>query len=92
MTSAPVLATQQARDAGKQLLAMMRPLKEPIAEMVQQGNVFADANQWDGSLAQQAVRAIVHAGVASGDASLSVQLLEASARTLRSYSGFVASV
>jgi hypothetical protein len=53
VTSARVLATQQARDAAKQLLAATGPLKDQIAKLIQQGHILADANQWDGSLAQK---------------------------------------
>jgi hypothetical protein len=53
MATARVLATQQARDGAKQLLAATGPLKDQIAKVVQQGNILADANQWDGNLAEK---------------------------------------
>lgn len=53
MTSARVLATQQARDSAKQLLAATGQLKEHITKVIQQGKVLADPNNWDGKLAQQ---------------------------------------
>jgi hypothetical protein len=53
MTSARVLATQQASDAAKQMLAAMGPLKDQIAKVIQQGHTLRDPNQWDGQLAQK---------------------------------------
>jgi hypothetical protein len=46
-----VLATQQARDAAKQLLALTGSVKERVGRVIQQGGVLADPQRWDGGLA-----------------------------------------
>jgi hypothetical protein len=53
VTSPRVLATQQARDAAKQLIASTGQLKEQINKVIQQGKVLAEPNNWDGQLAQK---------------------------------------
>jgi ABC-type transporter Mla subunit MlaD len=52
MTSARVLATQQARDAANQLVQLTQQLKDEIGKVNAQGDKLADPNQWDGKLAQ----------------------------------------
>jgi hypothetical protein len=51
MPTTRVLATQQARDAAKQLLALTGPVKDQIGRILQQGGILADPRQWDCSLA-----------------------------------------
>jgi hypothetical protein len=51
MPTTRVLATQQARDAAKQLLALTGPVKDQIGRVLQQGGILADPRQWDCSLA-----------------------------------------
>lgn len=52
MTSARVLATQDAKTAATQLVQLSGQLKDEIAKVIAQGNKLADPNQWDGKLAQ----------------------------------------
>ncbi|MGH3697484.1 MAG: DUF6973 domain-containing protein [Pseudonocardiaceae bacterium] len=51
MSAGRVLATQQAKDAAKKLLALTGPIKDQIGRVLQHGGVLADPNQWNGSLA-----------------------------------------
>ncbi len=51
MFAGRVLATQQARDAAKQLLALTVSMREQVGRVIQQGGVLADSQQWDGGLA-----------------------------------------
>ncbi len=51
MPSGRVLATQQARDAAKQLRALTGPVKEQVGRVLQHGGVLADPNHWDCGLA-----------------------------------------
>ncbi len=51
MTSARVLATQQARDAAKQLLALTGSVKEQVRRVLQHGGILANPHHWEGSLA-----------------------------------------
>jgi hypothetical protein len=51
MASGRVLATQEARDAAKQLLELTGSVKERVGRVLQQGGVLADAHRWDGGLA-----------------------------------------
>ncbi len=51
MPAARVLATQQARDAAKQLLAVTGRVKEQVGRVLQHGGVLADPTHWDGGLA-----------------------------------------
>lgn len=53
MTSARVLATQDAKAAAGQLVQLSGQLKEEITKVTAQGDKLADQNQWDGKLAQQ---------------------------------------
>jgi hypothetical protein len=46
-----VLATQQARDAAKQLLALTGPVKEQVRRVLQHGGILADPYHWDCGLA-----------------------------------------
>jgi len=51
MPAGRVLATQQARDAASQLLALTGPVKQQVQRILQQGNILADPNRWNGGLA-----------------------------------------
>lgn len=51
MPTGRVLATQQARDAAKELLALTETVKERMGRVLQQGGVLADHNRWNGGLA-----------------------------------------
>jgi RHS repeat-associated protein len=51
MPAGRVLATQQARDAAKQLLALTGSVKEKVGRVLQQGNILADPTHWGGGLA-----------------------------------------
>jgi hypothetical protein len=51
MPAGRVLATQQAKDAANQLLALTGPVKEQVRRVLQHGGILADPNQWDCSLA-----------------------------------------
>ncbi|MDT5281866.1 MAG: hypothetical protein QOJ20_3061 [Mycobacterium sp.] len=51
MPAGRVLATQQARDAAKQMLAITGPLKEQVRSVLQHGGLLADPNHWNGGLA-----------------------------------------
>ncbi len=51
MSAGRVLATQQAKDAAKKLLALTGPTKDQIGRVLQHGGVLADPNQWNGGLA-----------------------------------------
>ncbi|MGH3694785.1 MAG: alpha/beta hydrolase [Pseudonocardiaceae bacterium] len=51
MPAGRVLATQQARDAAKQLHALTGPVKEQVRRVLQHGGTLADPNHWDSSLA-----------------------------------------
>jgi RHS repeat-associated protein len=51
MPAGRVLATQQARDAAKQLLALTRTVKQQVGKVLQQGRVLADPQRWDGGVA-----------------------------------------
>ncbi len=51
MTAGRVLATQQARDAAKQLLALTRTVKDKVGKVLQHGGVLADPQRWDGGVA-----------------------------------------
>lgn len=51
MPAGRVLATQLARDAAKQLLALTGTVKEKVGRVLQQGNILADPNHWGGGLA-----------------------------------------
>ncbi len=53
MSAGRVLATQQARDAAKQMLALAGPVKEQIGRVLHHGRVLADPHHWDGGLAGQ---------------------------------------
>lgn len=48
MSAGRVLATQQARDAAKQLLALTGSVKEQLGKVLQQGSILADPQRWDG--------------------------------------------
>ncbi len=51
MTAGRVLATQQARDAAKQLLALTRTVKDKVGKVLQHGGVLADPKRWEGGVA-----------------------------------------
>lgn len=51
MPAGRVLATQQARDAAKQLLALTGQVKEKVGRVVRQGSILADSQRWEGGLA-----------------------------------------
>jgi len=51
MPAGRVLATQQARDAAKQLLALTGQVKDKVGTVVRQGSILADPYRWDGGLA-----------------------------------------
>ncbi len=51
MSAGRVLATQQARDAAKQLLALTGPVKEQVRRVLHYGGILADPQHWDSSLA-----------------------------------------
>ncbi|MGH3694716.1 MAG: alpha/beta hydrolase [Pseudonocardiaceae bacterium] len=51
MSVGRVLATQQARDAAKQLRALTGPVKEQLRRVLQHGGILADPQHWDSSLA-----------------------------------------
>jgi hypothetical protein len=51
MPAGRVLATQQARDAAKQLLALTGTVKEKVGRVLQQGSILADPTHWGGGLA-----------------------------------------
>lgn len=51
MPAGRVLATQQARDAANQLLALTGQVKDKVGMVVRQGNILADPHRWDGGLA-----------------------------------------
>ncbi len=53
MPAGRVLATHQARDAAKQMLALTGPVKEQIGRVLQHGGVLADPQHWDSNLAGQ---------------------------------------
>lgn len=48
MSAGRVLATQQARAAAKQMLALTGTVKEHVGRVLQQGNILADPHRWDG--------------------------------------------
>jgi hypothetical protein len=48
MPAGRVLATQQAKDAAKQLLALTGTVKEHVGRVLQQGSILADPHRWDG--------------------------------------------
>ncbi len=51
MPAGRVLATQQARDAAKQLLALTGTVKEHVRKVLQQGGLLADPQRWNGGVA-----------------------------------------
>jgi hypothetical protein len=51
MPTGRVLATQQAREAAKQLLALTGSVKEQVRRVLQQGGILADPTHWGGGLA-----------------------------------------
>ncbi len=51
MPAGRVLATEQARDAAKQMLALTGSVKDKVGRVVQQGRVLADPQRWDGGVA-----------------------------------------
>ncbi len=51
MPAGRVLATQQARDAAKQLLALTGSVKEQVRRVLQHGRILADPHHWEGGLA-----------------------------------------
>jgi hypothetical protein len=51
MPAGRVLATQQARDAAKQLLALTGSVKDKVGRVLQQGSLLADPAHWGGGLA-----------------------------------------
>ncbi len=51
MPAGRVLATQQARDAANQLLALTGPVKEQVRRVLQHGGILADPYHWDCGLA-----------------------------------------
>ncbi|HZD16293.1 MAG TPA: hypothetical protein VE196_14460 [Pseudonocardiaceae bacterium] len=51
MPDGRILATQQARDAAKQLLALTAAVKDRVGKVVQQGRILADPQRWDGGVA-----------------------------------------
>jgi hypothetical protein len=51
MPAGRVLATQQARDAANQLLALTGAVKEQVGRFLRLGGVLADPNHWEGNLA-----------------------------------------
>ncbi|MGH8345973.1 MAG: hypothetical protein ACRES5_05315, partial [Pseudomonas sp.] len=51
MSAGRVLATQQARDAAKQLIALTGPVKEQVRKVLHHGGVLADPHHWGGDLA-----------------------------------------
>ncbi len=48
MPAGRVLATHQARDAAKQLLALTGTVKQLVGRVLQQGRILADPSQWEG--------------------------------------------
>ncbi|MDT5281867.1 MAG: hypothetical protein QOJ20_3062 [Mycobacterium sp.] len=53
MTSARVLATEDAKTAAVQMVGDAGHLHDQIGKVVVEGDKLADPNQWDGKLAQQ---------------------------------------
>ncbi|MGH3697655.1 MAG: hypothetical protein ACRDRX_27365 [Pseudonocardiaceae bacterium] len=51
MPAGRVLATQQARDAANQLLALTGAVKEQVRRVLQHGGILADPYHWEGGLA-----------------------------------------
>jgi RHS repeat-associated protein len=51
MPAGRVLATQLARDAAKQLLALTGSVKEQVGRVLQHGGILADPHRWEGGLA-----------------------------------------
>lgn len=51
MPAGRVLATQQAKDAANQMLALAGPVKQQVGRVLQYGSILADPHRWDGGLA-----------------------------------------